>query len=240
MQSIVCLQRAVLGHAANASSFTRRVRASCAKAKPARFLAQRKRGVGVVRLTARHRARNIITHAADAGATAVEEENPEGERDLQDLNDIRYVLNKLYETRNMTFPEIKLILLIEDPRAKMRREAIGVEDESGVSRDDITECVQQINDGYVPTDRMSLRKLAEEMREWPYLELSEDMQAAAEEGSGTYASITDTGVQVKIGEEESDSPVPAWMGYGLLYTISTIPVIIGVTAVIILFINSLR
>jgi len=83
-------------------------------------------------------------------------------------------------------------------------------------------------------------EVAEEMREWPYLELSEDMQAAAEEGSGTYASITDTGVQVKIGEEESDSPVPAWMGYGLLYTISTIPVIIGVTAVIILFINSLR
>jgi len=41
-------------------------------------------------------------------------------------------------------------------------------------------------------------------------------------------------------QEESDSPVPAWMGYGLLYTISTIPIIIGVTAVIILFINSLR
>jgi hypothetical protein len=28
------------------------------------------------------------------------------QRDLQDLNDIRYVLNKLYETRNMTFPEV--------------------------------------------------------------------------------------------------------------------------------------
>jgi hypothetical protein len=33
------------------------------------------------------------------------------------------------------------------------------------------------------------------------------MQAAAEEGSGTYASITDTGVQVKIGEVRSD-PLP--------------------------------
>ena len=41
-------------------------------------------------------------------------------------------------------------------------------------------------------------------------------------------------------ENESDSPVPAWMGYGLLYGISVIPIIIGVTAVIILFVNSLR
>jgi hypothetical protein len=44
----------------------------------------------------------------------------------------------------------------------------------------------------------------------------------------------------RMDEAKSDSPVPAWMGYGLLYTISVIPIIIGVTATIILFVNSLR
>eukprot|EP00976_Prorocentrum_cordatum_P100244 1192156-Prorocentrum_minimum.AAC.4 len=129
---------------------------------------------------------------------------------MVDVNDIRFVLSKLFDTRDMTFTEVlltlcnvvspeyevslvctkhanaswrmgtllplpadavyrrasqgslalvlkcdqltvtvmlvqvKLILLIEDPRAKMRRESMGVEDESGVSRDDICECLQQV------------------------------------------------------------------------------------------------
>lgn len=189
-----------------------------------------------------YRPRNIVTFAAAEEAPAeaeAQEEDPEAKQDMVDVNDIRYVLSKLYDNRDMTFNEVKLILLIEDPRAKMRRESMGIEDDSGVSRDDICECLQQIQDGYMPGDRMSLRKLAQEMREWPYLELSEEMKEAAEEGTGAYASITDTGVQVDIGEE-TDSPVPAWMGYGMLYAVSVIPIIIGVTAVIILFINSLR
>ena len=40
--------------------------------------------------------------------------------------------------------------------------------------------------------------------------------------------------------DQRDSPVPDWMGYGFLYGISVIPIVIGVTAAIILFVNSLR
>ena len=34
--------------------------------------------------------------------------------------------------------------------------------------------------------------------------------------------------------------LPDWVGYGVLYGISSAPVIIGVTVVVILFLNSLR
>jgi len=183
---------------------------SLAVVKPARGLSQRKCTVGINlrmrRTGVSYRSKNIVTYAAAEEApaeAAVEEQDPEAEQDMIDVNDIRFVLSKLYDTRNMTFSEVKLILLIEDPRAKMRRESMGVEDDSGVSRDDICECLQQIQDGYMPGDRMSLRKLAQEMREWPYLQLTEEMKEAAEEGTGAYASITDTGVQVDIGEEVS-------------------------------------
>ena len=37
--------------------------------------------------------------------------------------------------------------------------------------------MMQIQDGYMPADRMSLRKLAQEMREWPYLEVRYDVMA---------------------------------------------------------------
>jgi len=46
------------------------------------------------------------------------------------------VLGELMETRDMTVNEVKLILQIEDPRQKERRR-MGMEDESGVSRDEI-------------------------------------------------------------------------------------------------------
>lgn len=95
-----------------------------------------------------------------------------------------------------SFAQVKLVIGIEDPRAKERRENLGVEDESGVSREDLQYCLQEVNDGDMPEDRVALRRLAEEMREWPYLDLTDEMKAQAAEGGSSYASITNTGVQV--------------------------------------------
>jgi hypothetical protein len=66
--------------------------------------------------------------------------------------------------------QVKLVLGIEDPRAKERRDTLGVEDESGVSREDLQICLQEVKDGAMPPDvsydRVALRRLAEEMREY--------------------------------------------------------------------------
>lgn len=193
------------------------------------------------RRTAKSMGLTVVRAAADEGAAAAPD--PEQQRDEEAISDIKFVLSKLIESRDMTFGEVKLVLGIEDPRAKERRESLGVEDESGVSRDDIVYVLEQVNNGESvdEMDRMSLRKCAEEMRAWPYLDLTDEMKAQ-NEGRSSYASITNTGVQVDLGEniDQRDSPVPDWMGYGFLYGISVIPIVIGVTAAIILFVNSLR
>lgn len=107
---------------------------------------------------------------------------------LRDFNTTRIALSLL--------AQVKLVIGIEDPRAKERREELGVEDESGVSREDLQYCLQEVKDGDMPEDRVALRRLAEEMREWPYLDLTDEMKAQAAEAGSSYASITNTGVQV--------------------------------------------
>ncbi|CAI5521261.1 unnamed protein product, partial [Closterium sp. Naga37s-1] len=78
----------------------------------------------------------------------------------------------LKERRDMTVQEIRLVLMIEDPREAERRRQMGIENESGCSRDEIADAFLEVCEDRVPADRMVLRKLAQDMRDWPRLRLS--------------------------------------------------------------------
>jgi len=79
-------------------------------------------------------------------------------------------LRTLMDKRDMTVNEVKLILQIEDPRAKEQRQ-MGIEDKSGISRDEIALAFTDVVDGRVPKDRIALKVLHEEMVNWPFLEV---------------------------------------------------------------------
>ncbi|ERM97468.1 hypothetical protein AMTR_s00125p00010700, partial [Amborella trichopoda] len=72
-----------------------------------------------------------------------------------------------------------------------------------------------------------------------------------------YASVTDTGIDPEVAtkrlnidwdsavdidsaDEAGETDVPPVLGYGMLYVVTALPVIIGVAVVLILFYNSLQ
>lgn len=86
---------------------------------------------------------------------------------------------------------MKLILGIEDPRAKARREQYGIEDESGASREDIVLALEYVAESQVPTDIVAFRQLVAELQAWPYLEQEDSLRV---DGPSPYAEITETGL----------------------------------------------
>ncbi|KAK9816634.1 hypothetical protein WJX72_003086 [[Myrmecia] bisecta] len=176
--------------------------------------------------------------------------------------DVVGMVKTLKTKRDMAVNEIKLTISIEDPRTRERRESLGIEDGSGVSRDEMAIAFMEVVEGRIPRDRLALRELHKEMNSWPYL--SQEDELVAEGASASYEAITDTGVEdskkvargsagwretrgnKKLGRDESEKAqgitdmLPDWMGYGVLYLISAVPVLIGVSVVAILFFNSLR
>ncbi|CAI7794647.1 unnamed protein product [Closterium sp. NIES-54] len=104
----------------------------------------------------------------------------------------------LKERRDMTVQEIRLVLMIEDPREAERRRQMGIENESGCSRDEIADAFLEVCEDRVPADRMVLRKLAQDMRDWPRLREEpgpEDAVGAGGQRTSPYAQITDVGLQ---------------------------------------------
>ncbi|KAL7089790.1 hypothetical protein ACP275_13G204700 [Erythranthe tilingii] len=174
--------------------------------------------------------------------------------DLQYVNQIKTVLELLKKNRDMLFNEVKLTIMIEDPRDVERRRLLGIDDENAPSRDDLAAALVQVNEGQVPKDRVLLRMLAEEMLQWPNLEV--EIGKEKKPGKSLYARFTDTGIDPKeaakrlnidwdsaaeIGDAETDEvEVPSAVGYGALYLVTAFPVIIGISVVLILFYNSLQ
>ncbi|CAI7913897.1 unnamed protein product [Closterium sp. NIES-54] len=113
--------------------------------------------------------------AAAAAAAAAEGKDGEAQlsaeeaQDLSDIQDILETIELLKERRDMTVQEIRLVLMIEDPREAERRRQMGIENESGCSRDEIADAFLEVCEDRVPADRMVLRKLAQDMRDWPRL-----------------------------------------------------------------------
>ena len=82
------------------------------------------------------------------------------------------VLKLLKNKRDMAVNEIKLTIAIEDPRSRERR-LMGMEDSSGVSRDEMAEALETVAEGKVPADRIALRELHREMINWPFVDADE-------------------------------------------------------------------
>eukprot|EP00271_Cylindrocystis_brebissonii_P012280 TRINITY_DN30565_c0_g1_i1.p1 TRINITY_DN30565_c0_g1~~TRINITY_DN30565_c0_g1_i1.p1 ORF type:complete len:264 (-),score=48.93 TRINITY_DN30565_c0_g1_i1:292-1083(-) len=213
---------------------------------------------------ARGMVRASSSEPAGAAVTVSEPESSEPteeEKDQQDIKDVLRVVELLKVKRDMVFNEIRLAIMIEDPRATERREQLGIEDEC--SRDDLAETLVEVGEGKVPKDRVALRALAEEMRNWPMLEYDNNALRGQKKELSPYAKVTPTGVdpalaarragmsawdlameeqagQNEKASEELASTVPKWMGYVALYGFSSLPVVIVVIVAIILFVNSLQ
>ncbi|CAK0763666.1 hypothetical protein CVIRNUC_003081 [Coccomyxa viridis] len=172
------------------------------------------------------------------------------------------VLRTLKDKRDMSLNEVKLTVAIEDPTKREQKEYMGIEDEGGASRDEIAAALVEVAEGRLPKDRIALRELYREIMEWPFVEASPE-EAEEEDGvssSSPYEAITPTGVEGSksagwrstqarpkmMGRDKSETPqgltdmLPDWVGYGFLYFVSVIPVLIAGTVIAILFFNSLR
>lgn len=183
-----------------------------------------------------------------------EEALPPSPQDLQYVQDIKRVLELLRKNRDMIFSEVKLTVMIEDPREVERRRLLGIDDADTPTRDDLAEALEQVNEGKIPKNREALQMLAEEMINWPNLEVE---ATKTKPSKSLYAKATDTGInpkeaarrlkidwdsaaEIEDADMNDETDVPSVVGYGALYLVTGFPIIIGVAVVLILFYNSLQ
>ncbi|KAF8065950.1 Ycf3-interacting protein 1 [Scenedesmus sp. PABB004] len=187
------------------------------------------------------------------GADVVDEENAKAL-----CREVVRMLRTLKARRDMSVNEARLIVGIEDPRTRERRQ-LGIEDERGVSRDEMAAALLDVAEGRVPRDRLALKCLVEDMQSWPFLD--DDTSAAAAEGSGGPIAVSSSGQPEAIVDDatgivrpyvmggdlrKGEQPqgladmLPDWVGFSTLYGISAIPVLIVTATVLILFYNSLK
>ncbi|KAK2997613.1 hypothetical protein RJ639_025032 [Escallonia herrerae] len=197
------------------------------------------------------------TELLNTSTTQDDQQDFEQDPDPQDLEyvaQIKRVLELLKKNRDMLFSEVKLTVMIEDPRDVERRRLLGIEEADGPTRDDLADVLEEVNEGKIPKDRIALQMLAEEMAQWPNLEVEVKKKGPRK---SLYAKATDTGVdpqlaakrlnmdwdsaaEIQDSDVNDDSEVPAAVGYGALYLVTAFPVIIGISVVLILFYNSLQ
>ncbi|KAL5673590.1 hypothetical protein ACJX0J_017896, partial [Zea mays] len=103
------------------------------------------------------------------------------------------VLELLKKNRDMTFGEVKLTIMIEDPRDIERKRTLGIEDPDEITRDDLADALAEVNEGKIPENRVALQLLAKEMAEWPDIEI-EAPKKKSKPGKSVYAKATDTGI----------------------------------------------
>ncbi|XVE48417.1 hypothetical protein DITRI_Ditri01bG0000700 [Diplodiscus trichospermus] len=190
------------------------------------------------------------------------DEAEEEEGDLQRVREVQRVLELLKKNRDMLFSEVsiatstlisfflftstflyiqvKLTVMIEDPREVERRRLLGIEDPDAPTRDDLVEALEQVNEGKIPTNRVALRMLAEEMCNWPNLEVEVPKKKRTK---SLYAKATDTGIdpkeaakrlnidwdsaaEIEDAATSDETEVPPAVGYGALYLVTAFPVII--------------
>ncbi|KAK4270616.1 hypothetical protein QN277_019400 [Acacia crassicarpa] len=176
-------------------------------------------------------------------------------QDLEYIDQIKTVLELLRKNRDMLFGEVKLTIMIEDPREVERRRLLGIEDPDSPTRDDLVAVLEEVNEGKIPKNKAALKLLAEELNSWPNLEVE---APKTKPGKSLYAKSTDTGIDPKEAAKKlnidwdsaaeiedttagsDDAEVPSAVGYGALYLVTAFPVIIGISVVLILFFNSLQ
>ncbi|XP_054800816.1 ycf3-interacting protein 1, chloroplastic [Prosopis cineraria] len=182
-----------------------------------------------------------------------EDADPTAE-DLEYINQVKTVLELLRTNRDMLFGEVKLTIMIEDPREVERRRLLGIEDPDAPTRDDLVAVLEEVNEGKIPKNKAALKMLAEELNSWPNLEAE---ALKTKPSKSLYARATDTGIdpkeaakrlnvdwdsaaEIEDSTDGDDTEVPPAVGYGALYLVTAFPVIIGISVVLILFFNSLQ
>lgn len=95
----------------------------------------------------------------------------------------------------MVFGEVKLTIMIEDPRDVERKRLLGIDEENAPTRDDLGAALEEINEGKIPKDRLALQMLAEELTSWPNLETEAPKKQKLTKS--LYARTTDTGIDLK-------------------------------------------
>ncbi|CAG9461181.1 unnamed protein product [Pedinophyceae sp. YPF-701] len=177
------------------------------------------------------------------GADLVDDEQA---RDL--CRRVLAVLRTLQDRRDFTPNEMRLILLIEDPRARDRRN-MGIEDDTGVSREEIASAFLDVVDGKIPNDRIALKVLAEEVENWPFLEAegaSAPQQPQEGEDTAARGAWIEGQARPPMGRDKNEKAesiedlLPDWVGYGAVWGLSLIPVFITISVVALLFFSSLR
>lgn len=135
-------------------------------------------------------------------------------------------------------------------------EQFGIEDESGVSREELAEALADVMDERLPDDLLTLRVLAEEMLEWKELVDDDDTAKMDEDTkdqvlgrkSSPYRSMADqvAGIQSDADMQSTNDiieklgPVGKVIGTFSPYLVLGVPVIIVVSIVRFLLATSLR
>ncbi|XP_068657142.1 ycf3-interacting protein 1, chloroplastic-like [Aristolochia californica] len=189
--------------------------------------------------------------AVSDAADSLQNASPE---DLDYVRQIKRILELLRKNRDMVFGEVKLTIMIDDPRDAERKKLLGLENAEEVTRDDLATALEDVHEGRIPENRVALRLLAEEMTGWPNLEVEAPKKKPTK---SLYARATDTGIdpaeaarrlnldwdtaaEIEGNGDDDDMDVPPVLGYGALYLVTALPVIIGISVVLILFYNSLQ
>lgn len=195
----------------------------------------------------------VVVNSIQQQQDSQSEPDPDPE-DLEYVNQIKRVLELLKKNRDMFFSEVKLTVMIEDPRDVERRRLLGIDDIDAPTRDELADALEEVNEGKIPKDRVVLKMLAEEMMQWPNLEVEIKKKGPRK---SLYAKATDTGVDPEVAAKrlkvdwdsaaeiddsdfKDERDVPSVLGFGALYLVSAFPIIIGISVVLILFYNSLQ
>lgn len=211
------------------------------------FCTVRRAGLRNTSRTITQAAAEDAPSASESSSTMEQATPPEDSEEAETLRKVKFVqdsMEKLRVGRDMEAEEVRLIIGMEDPDAKLKREVLGIEDDSAVSREDLSLALKQILDGYIPGDDLSLCKLVEEFENWPGLGDVID-EASQGRSKSTYAQITDTGVEVDLTDSDTggdvvDAPAGSIMGWIALYGVSAVPIFIGLTVLTIAFVTSLK
>ncbi|KAI4332103.1 hypothetical protein L6164_017040 [Bauhinia variegata] len=133
-------------------------------------------------------------HVSSREEDQQEEDAEPTAEDIEYVSEIERVLDLLKKNRDMLFGEVKLTILIEDPREVERRRLLGLEGPDAPTRDDLVTALEEIQEGKIPKNKAALKMLAAEMVSWPNLEVESTKKKPSK---SLYAKSTDTGIDLQ-------------------------------------------
>ncbi|KAM6576007.1 hypothetical protein CsatA_024334 [Cannabis sativa] len=165
--------------------------------------------------------------ASTSTSVSAEEATEADPEDLEYVGQIKRVLELLRKNRDMLFSEVKLTIMIEDPRDAERRRLLGIEESDGPSREDLAAALEEVEAEKKKPSKSLYAKAT-------------DTGIDPREAARRLNMEWDTAAEIEDSDDKEETEVPKALGYGALYLVTAFPVIIGVSVVLILFYNSLQ